>query len=140
MENIKVELTSTITQEDRTETFKKTGSGTIEKVGDSYRVQYDEKNKSGDVPVKLMIKPKELIMQRGSVQKNDYTMMKFEPGEKKNCRIIAASKIMDITSLTNKLEFSGELDNNMKLIVEYELFSGLYLVGNYAIKINFYRA
>lgn len=139
MTNIKVKLTSTITQEDQTETFSKVGIGTIEKVGnDSWRVKYDEENKGGSVPVMLMIKPRELIMQRGKIEDNNYNMMKFEPGEKKNCRIIASSRVMDLTSITQKLDFSGENNKNMQLKVEYELFSGLYLIGNYAIKIDFY--
>lgn len=139
MTNIKVKLTSTITQEDQTETFTKVGIGTIEKVGeDSWRVKYDEENKGGSVPVMLMIKPRELIMQRGKIEDNNYNMMKFEPGEKKNCRIIASSRVMDLTSITQKLDFSGEINENMQLKVEYELFSGLYLIGNYAIKIDFY--
>ena len=140
MTNIKVKLTSTITQEDRSETFSKVGIGTIEKISkDSWRVKYEEENKEGNVPVMLLIKPHELVMQRGRIEDNDYNMMKFEPGEKKNCRIIASSRVMDLTSITQKLDFSGENDENMQLKVEYELFSGLYLIGNYAIKIDFYQ-
>ncbi|MBP2057318.1 uncharacterized beta-barrel protein YwiB (DUF1934 family) [Lactobacillus colini] len=139
MTNIKVKLTSTITQEDQTETFSKVGLGTIEKLANnSWRVKYNEENKTGPVPVMLMIKPHELIMQRGKIEDNNYNMMKFEPGEKKNCRIIASSKVMDLTSMTKKLDFSGEINENMQLKVEYELFSGLYLIGNYAIEIDFY--
>ena len=139
MEKVKVEIISKITQEDQSETIKRHGSGTMDESHGSWRFQYDEENKTGNVPVKIMIKPDEMVMQRGSVEANDYTMMKFAPGEKKNCRIIAASKIMDLTSLTKKLEFSDENNDNMQLTVEYDLFSGLYLIGNYAIKINFYR-
>lgn len=139
MEKVKVEIISKITQEDQSETIKRHGSGTMDESNGSWRFQYDEENKTGNVPVKIMIKPDEMVMQRGSVEANDYTMMKFAPGEKKNCRIIAASKIMDLTSLTKKLEFSDENNDNMQLTVEYDLFSGLYLIGNYAIKINFYR-
>lgn len=140
-EKITIKLTSKITQEDQTEIFTRTGFGTIEKLADDrgWRVNYEEENKTGNVPVKLLIKPKELVMQRGKIEANDYTMMKFEPGEKKNCRIIASAKIMDLTSLTKKLTFSGENGENMKLNVEYELFSGLYLIGNYAIEIDFYH-
>lgn len=136
-ENIKVKLTSIITQEDSSETFSRTGSGKIEKVNDGFKVNYDEQSKEGTTPVKLFIKAKELIMQRGEIANNDYTMMKFELGEKRNCRIIAASKIMDLTSITSKLDFSGEIQDKMQLILEYELFSGLYLIGNYTIKIDF---
>lgn len=139
MENIKVKITSTITQEDRTETFSKYGIGTIEQVGDdSWRVKYDEENREGNVEVKLLIKPAELIMQRGKIEENNYNMMKFAPGEKKNCRIIAASRIMDLTSETQKLVFSGKMGENMQLKVEYKLFSGLYLIGSYAITMEFY--
>ena len=139
MEKVRVEIISKITQENQSETIKRDGTGTMEENHGSWRFQYNEKNKTGDVPVKIMIKPDEMIMQRGSVEANDYTMMKFTPGEKRNCRIIAASKIMDLTSLTKKMHFSDENNDNMQLTVEYDLFSGLYLIGNYAIKINFYR-
>ena len=139
MEKIRVEITSKITQEDQSETIKRHGTGTMEESNGSWRFHYNEENKTGDVPVKIMVKPDEMIMQRGSVEANDYTMMKFTPSEKRNCRIIAASKIMDLTSLTKKLQFSDENNDNIQLTVEYELFSGLYLIGNYAIKINFYR-
>ncbi|GBG05471.1 DUF1934 domain-containing protein [Lactobacillus rodentium] len=139
MEKLRVEITSKITQEDQSETIKRHGQGQMEQIEGGWRFQYDEENKTGNVPVKILLKNGEMVMQRGSVEANDYTMMKFAVGEKKNCRIIAASRIMDLTSLTKKLDFSDENNNILKLTVEYDLFSGLYLIGNYAIKINFYR-
>ncbi|QNQ80962.1 DUF1934 domain-containing protein [Lactobacillus sp. PV034] len=139
MEKLRVEITSKITQEDQSETIKRKGHGKMERIEGGWRFQYDEENKTGDVPVKIMIKNDEMVMQRGSVEANDYTMMKFAVGEKKNCRIIAASRIMDLTSLTQKLQFFDENNDNLQLTVEYELFSGLYLIGNYAIDIKFYR-
>lgn len=139
MEKLRVEITSKITQEDQSETIKRYGQGEMEQIEGGWRFQYDEENKTGNVPVKILLKNGEMVMQRGSVEANDYTMMKFAVGEKKNCRIIAASRIMDLTSLTKKLDFSDKNNNILKLTVEYDLFSGLYLIGNYAIKINFYR-
>ena len=82
-----------------------------------------------------MVKPHELVMQRGDI-KGDHTLMKFEPGEKRKCKVIAAGKQMNLESLTNKLDFSEISPGKMQLKVEYDLFSGLYLVGNYAIKID----
>ncbi|MDE7050353.1 MAG: DUF1934 domain-containing protein [Lactobacillus sp.] len=132
---VEIKITSEIHQEDDSAIFERDGLGTIEKIAGGWRIKYNEKNKEGDVEVKLLVKQNELIMQRGDI-KGDHTLMKFEPGEKKKCKIMAAGKQMNLVSLTNKLDFSKISPGKMQLKVEYDLFSGLYLVGNYAIKIE----
>lgn len=132
---VEIKITSEIHQEDDSAVFERDGLGTIEKLDDGWRIKYNEKNKEGDVEVKLLVKPNELVMQRGDI-KGDHTLMKFEPGEKKKCKIMAAGKQMNLVSLTNKLDFSKIFPGKMQLKVEYDLFSGLYLIGNYAIKIE----
>ena len=130
---VEIKITSEIHQEDDAAVFERDGLGTIERIGDDWRIKYDEKNKEGDVEVKLLIKPNELVMQRGDA-KGDHTLMK--PGEKRKCKVVASGKQMNLESLTNKLNFSEISPGKMQLKVEYDLFSGLYLVGNYAIKID----
>lgn len=132
---VEIKIISEIHQEDESAVFERDGLGSIERIGDDWRIKYDEKNKEGDVEVKLLVKPHELVMQRGDI-KGDHTLMKFEPGEKRKCKVIAAGKQMNLESLTNKLDFSEISPGKMQLKVEYDLFSGLYLVGNYAIKID----
>ncbi|MEY8530206.1 DUF1934 domain-containing protein [Lactobacillus taiwanensis] len=132
---VEIKITSEIHQEDESAVFERDGLGSIERIGDDWRIKYDEKNKEGDIEVKLLVKPHELVMQRGDI-KGDHTLMKFEPGEKRKCKVIAAGKQMNLESLTNKLDFSEISPGKMQLKVEYDLFSGLYLVGNYAIKID----
>ena len=132
---VEIKITSEIHQEDDAAVFERDGLGTIERIGDDWRIKYDEKNKEGDVEVKLLIKPNELVMQRGDA-KGDHTLMKFETGEKRKCKVVASGKQMNLESLTNKLNFSEISPGKMQLKVEYDLFSGLYLVGNYAIKID----
>ena len=131
---VEIKITSKIHQEDESAVFERDGLGSIEKVGEDWRIKYSEKNKEGDVEVKLLIKPNELVMQRGDA-KGDHTLMKFEP-EKRKCKVVASGKQMNLESLTNKLNFSEISLGKMQLKVEYDLFSGLYLVGNYAIKID----
>lgn len=132
---VEIKITSKIHQEDESAVFERDGLGSIEKVGEDWRIKYREKNKEGDVEVKLLIKPNELVMQRGDA-KGDHTLMKFELGEKRKCKVVASGKQMNLESLTNKLNFSEISPGKMQLKVEYDLFSGLYLVGNYAIKID----
>lgn len=132
---VEIKITSEIHQEDDSAVFERDGLGTIEKLDDGWRIKYNEKNKEGDVEVKLLVKPNELVMQRGDI-KGDHTLMKFEPGEKKKCKIMATGKQMNLVSLTNKLDFSKISPGKMQLKVEYDLFSGLYLIGNYALKIE----
>ena len=38
-----------------------------------------------------------------------------------------------MTSVTNLLEYQSQDDGSRKLRVEYDLFNGLYLIGNYAV-------
>ena len=132
---VEIKITSEIHQEDDAAVFVSFCLGTIERIGDDWRIKYDEKNKEGDVEAKVLIKPNELVMQRGDA-KGDHTLMKFEPGEKRKCKVVASGKQMNLESLTNKLNFSEISPGKMQLKVEYDLFSGLYLVGNYAIKID----
>ena len=132
---VEIKITSEIHQEDDAAVFERDGLGTIERIGDDWRIKYDEKNKEGDVEVKLLIKPNELVMQRGDA-KGDHTLMKFEPGEKRKCKVVASGKQMNLESLTNKLNFSEISPGKMQLKVGYDVFSGLYLVGNYAMKID----
>ena len=43
---------------------------------------------------------------------------------------------MDLTSVTNLLKVTKN-GNEHKVSVEYDLFSGLYLIGNYAVTLIF---
>ncbi|KRL90492.1 DUF1934 domain-containing protein [Lactobacillus kalixensis] len=133
MTKINIDLTSTITQGDDTETFHKNATGEIEISDQAIRISYLE---DGEIPVKMLLKDKELILRRG-VDHNNYSLLKFTPGEKKACRYVAAGRQMDLTSVTNLLEFVDQNDNSQKLQVEYDLFSGLYLVGNYTVTLIF---
>ena len=132
---VEIKITSKIHQEDESAVFERDGLGSIEKVGEDWRIKYREKNKEDDVEVKLLIKPNELVMQRGDA-KGDHTLMKLKKKKKRKCKVVASGKQMNLESLTNKLNFSEISPGKMQLKVEYDLFSGLYLVGNYAIKID----
>ena len=77
MKKVKVEITSIIKQEGQVEHFKCTGCGTLSCENDTYRIEYMEKNQSVEIPVKLLYKTDELIMQRGTIENNNYNMMKF---------------------------------------------------------------
>ncbi len=67
MKKVKVEITSIIKQEGQVEHFKCTGCGTLSCDNDTYRIEYMEKNQSAEIPVKLLYKTDELIMQRLSL-------------------------------------------------------------------------
>ena len=51
---VEIKITSEIHQEDDAAVFERDGLGTIERIGDDWRIKYDEKNKEGDVEVKLL--------------------------------------------------------------------------------------
>lgn len=133
MSEISIDLTSQITQDNDTETFHKSSSGTLEEAENILRISYLEDNQ---IPVKLLIKDHELLLRRG-VDHNNYSFMRLVPGEKAACRYLVDGRQMDLLSVTNRLELTETEDGSRKLQVEYDLFSGLYLVGNYAITLIF---
>ena len=132
MAAITVNLTSKITQDNETETFTKVASGQLEENNGVIRISYKEE---GTIPVKMLLKKDELIIKRG-VDNNNYSLMKFVPGEKVNCRYVVEGRQMDMTSVTNLLEYKEQASSH-QLRLEYDLFNGLYLIGNYAVTLIF---
>lgn len=132
MTAITIDLTSRITQDDETETFSRHAQGQLTEEGDVTRISYAEE---GDIPVKMLLKENELLIRRG-VDSNNYSMMKFVPGEKESCRYVVEGRQMDMVSVTNLLEYTED-EGSHKLRVEYDLFNGLYLIGNYAVTLIF---
>lgn len=129
---ITINLTSKITQDNDTETFNRTAPGNMTEKDGIIRISYAEE---GAIPVEMLLKDDELMIRRG-VDHNNYSFMKFVPGEKANCRYVVEGRQMDMVSVTNLLEYSDE-DASHKLRVEYDLFNGLYLIGNYAVTLIF---
>lgn len=133
MTKIKVDLTSIITQNKETETFHQHACGEFKEGADVIRVSYRENQ---TIPVNLLLKENELILRRG-VDHANYSLLRFVPGEKAPCRYLVSGRQMDLTSVTNYLAYSDLPDGSSKLRLEYDLFSGLYLVGNYAVTLIF---
>lgn len=133
MTKINIDLTSTITQEKDTEAFHKHAEGEFKEKDGIIRISYLE---DGTIPVKMLLKDNELLLRRG-VDENNYSFMRFVPGEKESCRYLVSGRQMDLISVTNILEFEDRKDGSQKLHIEYDLFSGLYLVGNYTVTLIF---
>ncbi|WP_242368745.1 DUF1934 domain-containing protein [Lactobacillus intestinalis] len=132
MEKVEIHLTSKITQEDETATFEKTMLGEFSEKDGIMRLSYLE---DGQIPIKIMIKNNEMIMRRG-VDSRNHSLMRFTPGEKEDCHYLVEGRQMDLTSVTNLLKVTKNGDEH-KVSVEYDLFSGLYLIGNYAVTLIF---
>ncbi|MDE6491662.1 DUF1934 domain-containing protein [Lactobacillus intestinalis] len=132
MEKVEIHLTSKITQEDETATFEKTMPGEFSEKDGIMRLSYLE---DGQIPIKIMIKNNEMIMRRG-VDSRNHSLMRFTPGEKEDCHYLVEGRQMDLTSVTNLLKVTKNGDEH-KVSVEYDLFSGLYLIGNYAVTLIF---
>lgn len=128
MRQVKVALTSRITQEGQSETFHRQGAGQMQSQGESTRISYLEQ---GLVPVQILLKPGKMLIRRGS--KQDYSLLRLDIEKKAACRYVVQGRQMDLSSVTRKLSFA----DNRKVHVEYDLFSGLYLVGNYTVTLIF---
>ena len=131
MTKINIDLTSKITQENESETLHKEMPGQIKRDGEIIRVSYLE---DGEIPVKMLLKDDELIIKRGSGNNNSF--MRFNVDEKEECRYVVEGRQMDLTSVTKLLEFEED-ETSSKLHVEYDLYSGLYLIGNYTVTLIF---
>ncbi|BDR60980.1 DUF1934 domain-containing protein [Lactobacillus xylocopicola] len=133
MTKIKVDFISQITQENESATFQKTGIGELNQAAGVTRVAYLEE---GRVPVKVLIRQDDVIIRRGS-DNTDYSQLHFKRGEQKACRYVAQGYQMDLKSQTKVIEFFTKNDGTQQLQIEYDLFSGLYLVGNYVVTLIF---
>lgn len=133
MTKVKIAFTSTIKQEKESETFRKSGTGELTEHNGITRVSYLE---DGEVPVKLLIKENDVIIRRGN-SASDYSQLHFSVGQKKECRYVAQGYQMDLTSRAKIIKFFSKIDGSRELHIEYDLFSGLYLVGNYTVTLIF---
>ncbi|WEV70627.1 DUF1934 domain-containing protein [Lactobacillus sp. ESL0785] len=133
MAKVTVKFTSTIRQENEQESFAKQAVGELKQAGAITRVSYLEDDQ---IPVKILIKDNDVIIRRQTDEQN-YSQLHFRLGEQQACRYVAAGYQMDLTSTTNFLKFSTKNNGSQELRIEYDLFSGLYLIGNYTVTLIF---
>ncbi len=134
MKEVDLKFKSTITQEQDAESFQKTAKAQVEELEDGWRLKYLEDNQ---IPVKILLKKQKqtLIINRGVVP-SDYSLIKLELGEKRGCKYVVNNRQMDLISETKFLKVT-KYGGRTKVQVEYDLFSGLYLIGNYAVTLIF---
>lgn len=133
MTKVKIDFTSRIIQGKESETFTKKCQGELTESGETTRVSYLE---DGKVPVKILIRENNVIIRRGSDQ-NNYSQLHFIVGERKDCRYVAQGYQMDLQSTTEFIKFFSKNNNSRELQIEYNLYSGLYLIGNYTVTLIF---
>lgn len=134
MKEVDLKFKSTITQEQDSESFQKIAKAQVEELKDGWRLKYLEDNQ---IPVKILLKKQKqtLIINRGVVPSN-YSLIKLELGEKRGCKFVVNNRQMDLISETKFLKVT-KYGGRTKVQVEYDLFSGLYLIGNYAVTLIF---
>ncbi|EEU20580.2 MULTISPECIES: DUF1934 domain-containing protein [Lactobacillus] len=134
MKEVDLKFKSTITQEQDSESFQKIAKAQVEELKDGWRLKYLEDNQ---IPVKILLKKQKqtLIINRGVVPSN-YSLIKLELGEKRGCKYVVNNRQMDLISETKFLKVT-KYGGRTKVQVEYDLFSGLYLIGNYAVTLIF---
>lgn len=133
MSDIKVTFTSTIRQAEETETFTHQANGQLTQQNGITRVTYQE---DATTVVKLVIKADDVIIKRSQDEQN-YSLLHFNSYETKACKMIAAGYQTDLTSKTKLLKFFTKNAATKELQIEYDLFSGLYLIGNYTVTLLF---
>lgn len=131
MSKIKIDLTSKITQSEQTETIRQQAEGELREDGAVKRIFYEAEK----VPVKMLVKEKELLIRRGTDHSN-FSQMHFILGEKGQCKYVVEGRQLDLLSETKRLELK-ENAAGQQLEVEYDLFSGVDLIGSYAVSLIF---
>lgn len=131
MSKVHINLTSTITQEEQTEVVRQEADGEMRLDGEIKRISYE----SDSIPVKMMLREQDLFIHRG-VDRANFSLMHFVLGEKGNCKYVVEGRQMDLISETKHLEFK-EFDDHQQLQVEYDLFSGVNLIGSYSVTLIF---
>lgn len=131
MSKIKIDLTSKITQGEQTETIRQQAEGELREDGAVKRIFYE----SEKVPVKMLVKEQELLIRRGADHSN-FSQMHFILGEKGQCKYVVEGRQLDLLSETKRLELK-ENAAGQQLEVEYDLFSGVDLIGSYAVSLIF---
>lgn len=124
---VAIDFYSKIVQEDESEEFSQQVTGELKQAGAVTRIAYTDENKA---QVKMLLTPTKLIISRR--QAGNSSLLRLSPGDSLPCQVKAAGRQMDLLSRTSSLEFT-----DTKLEVEYQLFSGLYLVGNYTVRLLF---
>lgn len=134
MKEVDLKFKSTITQEQDSKSFQKSAKAQVEELEDGWRLKYLEDDQ---IPVKILLKKQKqtLIINRGVVP-SDYSLIKLELGEKRGCKYVVNNRQMDLISETKFLKVT-KYGGRVKVQVEYDLFSGLYLIGNYAVTLIF---
>ncbi|MCD5485703.1 DUF1934 domain-containing protein [Lactobacillus delbrueckii] len=131
MSKIKIDLTSKITQGEQTETISQQAEGELREDGAVKRIFYEAEK----VPVKMLVKEQELLIRRGTDHSN-FSQMHFILGEKGQCKYVVEGRQLDLLSETKRLELK-ENAAGQQLEVEYDLFSGVDLIGSYAVSLIF---
>lgn len=131
MSKIKIDLTSKITQGEQTETIRQRAEGELREDGAVKRIFYEAEK----VPVKMLVKEQELLIRRGTDHSN-FSQMHFILGEKGQCKYVVEGRQLDLLSETKRLELK-ENAAGQQLEVEYDLFSGVDLIGSYAVSLIF---
>ncbi|MCI1290414.1 MAG: DUF1934 family protein [Lactobacillus sp.] len=127
MTKVAINFYSKIVQENESEEFNQQVAGEIKQTGAVTRIAYTDEN---GAQVQMLLTPAKLIISRR--QGTSSSLLRLAPGESLSCQVSAAGRQMDLSSQTSLLEFT-----DTKLEVEYQLFSGLYLVGNYTVRLLF---
>lgn len=131
MNKVKISLTSKITQAGETETIRQEAEGEYSDDGRNKWIFYETEN----VPVKMLVKEQELLIRRGTDHAN-FSQMQFVLGEKGTCKYVVEGRQLDLMSETKRLELK-EIADGQQLEVEYDLFSGVDLIGSYAVSLIF---
>ena len=131
MSKIKIDLTSKITHGEQTETIRQQAEGELREDGAVKRIFYEAEK----VPVKMLVKEQELLIRRGTDHSN-FSQMHFILGEKGQCKYVVEGRQLDLLSETKRLELK-ENAAGQQLEVEYDLFSGVDLIGSYAVSLIF---
>lgn len=133
----KIQVQTTITQNEQTESFVFDEKGKVVQMGSSYYVRYEEKYAEHEsVPVTFKIEPTGIVtlIRRGEMD----THLKFEQGKNYETLYRTGQGNMVVDTITRNLQISyTDKPFSGRVRVEYDLFVGKEKLGEYKLQLHF---
>lgn len=133
MQLVQVRLKTTITQGPETESFEFSERGQLEELDGKFILNYRE---SGTIPVRIETMGNKVELKRGVAPAN-YSKLHFAVGQRVSAEYVVDGQTMEIATQTKSIKRSQPDVQSEKIVIEYDLYTGVNLVGNYFFELIF---
>lgn len=135
MTQVRIKLETKIVQEHGQENFLFEEDASLTAENNVQVLNYFENEQ---IPVELRFTDKRVELVRG-VRPDNYSQMVFEDGNREKATYVVDQNLMDFEVQTNALTINLIDETTGEIFIDYDLYTGVSLVGNYIFKLQFGR-